>query len=184
MDDPALTSAKLNNDLELINIWTKKWLVTINPDKTKSMIFSVKCEKPLHPQLKYDNKAIESASIHKHLGVILSSNLSWRAHVFNIYERASKRLNYFKGLKFRINREALNQLYKALIRPVLEYADVIWDNCSLSECDLIESVQYESARVVTGAMRGTSRSRLLDELAWEDMNTCVPCISLFYIIKL
>jgi hypothetical protein len=86
--------------------------------------------------------------------------------VFNIYERASKRLNYFKGLKFRINREALNQLYKALIRPVLEYADVIWDNCSLSECDLIESVQYESARVVTGAMRGTSRSRLSDELAW------------------
>jgi hypothetical protein len=74
-------------------------------------------------------------------------------------------------LKFRINREALNQLYKALIRPVLEYADVIWDNCSLSECDLIESVQYESARVVTGAMRGTRRSRLSDELAWEDMNT-------------
>jgi hypothetical protein len=62
-------------------------------------------------------------------------------------------------------------LYKALIRPVLEYADVIWDNCSLSECDLIESVQYESARVVTGPMRGTSRSRLSDELAWEDMNT-------------
>jgi hypothetical protein len=48
---------------------------------------------------------------------------------------------------------------------------VILDSCSLSECDLIESVQYESARVVTGAMRGTSRSRLSDELAWEDMNT-------------
>jgi hypothetical protein len=62
VDDPALTSAKLNNDLELINIWTKKWLVTINPDKTKSMIFSPKCQKPLHPQLKYDNKAIESVS--------------------------------------------------------------------------------------------------------------------------
>ena len=40
----------------------------------------------------------------------------------------------------------------------------------MSECDLIESVQYESVRVVTGAMRGTSRSRLSDELAWEDMN--------------
>jgi hypothetical protein len=33
VDDPALTTAKLNNDLELINIWTKKWLVTINPDR-------------------------------------------------------------------------------------------------------------------------------------------------------
>ena len=95
VDDPALTSAKLNNDLELINIWTKNWLVTINPDRTKSMIFSVKCEKLLYPQLKYDNKAIESVSIHKHLGVTLSSNLPWRAHMFNIYERVSKRINYF-----------------------------------------------------------------------------------------
>ena len=48
-----------------------------------------------------------------------------------------QKLNYFKSLKLRINRAALNQLYKALIRPVSEYADVIWDNCSLSECDLI-----------------------------------------------
>jgi hypothetical protein len=40
-----------------------------------------------------------------------------------------------------------------------------------SESDLIESIQYESARVVTGAMRGTSRSKLLDELAWENMKT-------------
>ena len=76
-----------------------------------------------------------------------------------------------KGLKFRINRAALDNLYKALIRPILEYADVLWDNCSLSECDLIESIQYESARVVTGAMKSTSRSRLLEELSWEDMKT-------------
>ena len=78
-----------------------------------------------------------------------------------------------KGLKFRINRAALDNLHKALIRPILEYADVnvLWDNYSLSECDLIESIQYESARVVTGAMKGTSRSRLLEELSWEDMKT-------------
>jgi hypothetical protein len=76
-----------------------------------------------------------------------------------------------KGLKFRINRAALDNLYKALIRPILEYAHVLWDNCSLSECDLIDSIQYESARVVTGAMKGTSRSKLLEELSWEDMKT-------------
>jgi hypothetical protein len=41
----------------------------------------------------------------------------------------------------------------------------------VSARDLIEWIQYESARVVTGAMKGTSRSRLLEELAWEDMKT-------------
>jgi hypothetical protein len=76
-----------------------------------------------------------------------------------------------KAIKFKISREVLVKLYKALIRPTLEYADVLWDNCSQSESDLIESIQYESARVVMGAMRGTSRSKLLDELAWENIKT-------------
>jgi hypothetical protein len=56
VDDPIQTATKLNDDLKLINMWTKKWLVKINPDKTKSMIFSVKRQKPLHPHLKYDKK--------------------------------------------------------------------------------------------------------------------------------
>lgn len=60
-------------------------------------------------------------------------------------------------------------MYKSLIRPVMECADVLCDGCSESESDLIEFVQYQSAIVVPGAMQGTSRSRLLEELAWEDM---------------
>ena len=58
------------------------------------------------------------------------------------------------------------------------YADVLWDGCSESESDLIEFLQYQQAIVVTGAIKGTSRSRLLEELALEDMKT-----SLFYILK-
>ena len=40
------------------------------------------------------------------------------------------------------------------------YADVMWDGCNEDDSELIESIQYEAARMVTGAMRGTSRSRL------------------------
>ena len=53
----------------------------------------------------------------------------------------------------------------------MEYADVLWDGCSVSESDLLEHVQYEVAKVVTGAMKGTSTSRLLEELACEDLGT-------------
>ena len=89
----------------------------------------------------------------------------------NIYENVSKRLNLLKGFKFKINRDTLAKLYKSVIRPLMEYADVVWDGCSESVSDLLESVQYESAKVVTGAMRGTGRQRLLEELAWEDLKT-------------
>ena len=163
---------KLNCDLECINAWTRDWLVTMNPaGKTKSITFSPKRLKPTHPTLYFANEAIEIVNNHKHLGVVLSSNLSWRVHFLNIYEKASKKLNLLKGLKFKISTETLSKLYKSFIRPVMEYADVLWDGCSESESDLIEFVRYQSAIAVTGAMKGTSRARLLEELAWEDMKT-------------
>lgn len=171
VDDPQCTAVRLNDDLESIRKWTRDWFVTINAGKTESMIFSVKRHKPQHSSLYYNNEVIKTVSNHKHLGVTLSSNLSWRAHILNIHEKASKRLNLLKGLKFKINRDTLAKLYICLIRPVMEYADVVWDGCSESISDLLESVQYESARVVTGSMRGTSRRKLLDELAWEDLKT-------------
>ena len=52
----------------------------------------------------------------------------------------------------------------------MEYSDVVWDNCSEGESQLLESVQYESARVVTRAIKGTSGRRLRDELAWEELS--------------
>ena len=45
----------------------------------------------------------------------------------------------------------------------------MWDGCNEDDSELIESIQYEAARMVMGAMRGTSRSRLLHEVAWEEM---------------
>ena len=48
----------------------------------------------------------------------------------------------------------------------LEYADVVWDGCNETDSDLLEQLQYEAARLVTGAIKGTSRERLLNEVAW------------------
>ena len=58
-----------------------------------------------------------------------------------------------------------------MIRPLLEYADVVWDGCFDNLCDLLESVQYEFAKLVTGAMKGTARQRFLEQLGWEDLKT-------------
>ena len=39
VDTPAMSSIKLNSDLQKINEWAQRWLVTINPTKTESVIF-------------------------------------------------------------------------------------------------------------------------------------------------
>ena len=32
-----------------------------------------------------------------------------------------------KGIKFKFDRTMLRKLYKSLVRPLIEYADVLWD---------------------------------------------------------
>ena len=54
-----------------------------------------------------------------------------------------------RKLKFELDRNTLETIYLSLIRPILEYADIVWDNCSMHE-DLDKS-QDEAARIVNEA---------------------------------
>ena len=53
----------------------------------------------------------------------------------------------------------------------MEYADVIWDNCSEGEIQLLVNLQYESAGAITGAIRGTSARLLRNELSFEELSS-------------
>jgi hypothetical protein len=49
VDDPVESVENLNNDLAKISEWSDKWLVTMNPSKSISMLFSLKIDKLDHP---------------------------------------------------------------------------------------------------------------------------------------
>jgi hypothetical protein len=47
-------------------------------------------------------------------------------------------------------------MYFSYVRPILEYADVIWDNCPNYLKEKLEHINYEAARIITGATKLTS----------------------------
>ena len=162
-----MSAVKLNEDLDRISDWSKKWLVTMNPTKCRSLVFSLKRDKLVHPPLYLSGSRIKEVDKHIHLGLMFQSNMSWRCHMQNIFEKASKRLNMLRFLKYKLNRSTLSCLHKSLVRPLLEYGDVIWDNCTEAKANLLDNIQYESARAVTGAKKGTSARGLMNELGWS-----------------
>ena len=69
-----------------------------------------------------------------------------------------------------IPRAALLTIYKSFLRPHLDYGDVIYDRAfNESFQNKLESVQYNAALAITGAIRGSSRDKLYQELGLESL---------------
>ena len=57
-----------------------------------------------------------------------------------------------RKLKIILDRKSHEIIYTSFIRPILEYADVVWDNCTQYEINAPEKVQIEAARIATGEL--------------------------------
>ena len=153
VDNPAEAAQMLNSDMEKINQWANMWLVSFNPAKSESLLFSRKINKPYHPPVTMNNQIITEVTTHKHLGLTFSNDCTWHEHLAQIKTKAWQRINIMRKLKFVLDRKSLQTIYFSFIRPLLEYADVVWDNCTQYEADELEKIQIEAARIVTGATR-------------------------------
>lgn len=167
--DPETSAELLNSDLVKIDDWAEKWLVTFQPPKTESLVISRKTNKPAHPALNMQNQQIKEVDTHKHLGIHFSSDGSWHQHIQYVKDKAWTRINIMRKLKFKLDRRSLETIYTAFIRPILEYADVVWDNCAQYEKDELERIQHEAARIATGTTRLVSLNSLYNEIRWEPL---------------
>ena len=122
-------SLALNSDLQRISNWADKWLIQFGAPKTKTMFISKKKNLQKGPALIMDGTPLQEVKAYKHLGVTLSSNLTWNAHVEDLAVRAGQCVDVLNALKHKLDRCTLEKLYFAFIRSKLEYANIVLDNC-------------------------------------------------------
>ena len=112
-------------DLDTISKWAIDWLVDFHPRKTVSVLVSKNANQIAHTPLRMNNTVLSNSSYHKHLGITLSNTCDWTEHISQISKMAWVRINLLRALKFRIHRNALERIYFAFIRPLLEYSDSV-----------------------------------------------------------
>ena len=115
------------------------------------------------------NEDIIAVDSHKHLGVFLSNDGKWQQHIESITSKAWKRINLMRKLKFLLNWKSLETIYFSFIRPILEYADVVWTNCTIDEKYELDKIQNEAMRIVTGATKLVSIDNLYKETGWDSL---------------
>ena len=163
----------LNEDLNKINHWAFQWKMSFNPDPSKQaqeVIFSCKLQKSIYPPLHFNNIAVTQSTTQKHLGILLDVQLDFQGHLKNIYSKVNKTIGLLRKLHNTLPRLPLLTIYKSFIRPHLDYSDIIYVQAYTALFhQKIESVQYNSALAITGAIRGTSKEKIYHELGLESL---------------
>ena len=98
-------------------------LVNFSAEKTKLMTRSFQSID--HPDVIFDDVVLPETKTHKHLGLTLSSNLSWSSHIDSILNSVAPMADVLKKLKYQVDKESLEKIYFSFIRPKLEYGNYI-----------------------------------------------------------
>ena len=171
--NPNISSLQMNRDLRTIAEWAYQWKMTFNPDPSKQaveVLFSTKKSPSELPPLFFNNNIVTRVESHKHLGLILDSKLSFGDHLKEKISKTNKIIGTLKRLRKFLPRRCLVHIYKAFARPLLDYGDLIYDNPgNASFSSKLESIQYNAMLAISGAIRGTSREKLYQEIGIESL---------------
>ena len=159
-----------------------------NPDPKKpahEVIFSRKKNEETHPSVFYNNVEVSRTDSQKHLGLVLDKKLTFKKHIKHKLTKAYFSVGKIKRLYDILPHDSLVTIYKSFIRPPLGYRDVIYDRSNNdSFSDKIEQLQYKACLAITGAIQGTSRECLYNELGIESLSSRSWCRKLRAIYKL
>ena len=141
------------------------------PNKqAQEVIFSRKINKIDHPLLYFNQNLVKSSSAHKYLGMVLDARLDFNLHLKNVQNKVNKTIVLLRKFQNTLPRTSLITIFKSSRRPLLDYGNIIYDRAyNTSFHQNIESIQYNAALAITGAVRGTSREKLYQELGFESL---------------
>lgn len=146
---------RLNSALQTVEKWCKESKMKINLTKTIHCTITNKKQNILPFVYKLGNEPLVQVNEFKYLGLTISSNLSWKTHVDNVCSAARKKLWYLKRNLKLAPPETRLTAYKALIRPTLEYASIIWDPFRAYQINKLEKIQRMAARFILSRYQRT-----------------------------
>lgn len=140
-----------------------------NPVKTQAILIS-NIDLNYVIDIVFNNVNIDFVDSHRHLGVYIDSECKWGRHIDHISKTVTKQLGVLRKLKFILSRQTLSKIYRTFILPILEYCCELWDGCTVAEAEILEKLQLEAGRIVTGLPSFSSRNSIYCETGWEPLS--------------
>ena len=144
----------------------------LDPSKqAQEFIFSRKLQKANHNQIYFNYSSVKQVPSQKYLGMYLDTKLNFQEHLNKVLIKVNKTIGLLWKLQAFLLHQSLVTIYKAFIRPHLDYRDIIYDQTyNDSFHQKMKSVQYNAVLAITDTTRGTSREKLYQELGLESLH--------------
>ena len=162
-------SAILQDDLNKLAAWEKKWGMAFHPDKCSAMGIS-RARKTCATNYSLKGHVLQNDDSTKYLGVELQTSLSWNRHIDQTVKKANSMLGFLRRNLRISNEDTKTSAYRSMVRPLLEYCSTVWSPYTQEDIKKIEMVQRRAARYVTNRYHNTSSvTSMLEHLEWETL---------------
>ncbi|XP_076034509.1 uncharacterized protein LOC143021108 [Oratosquilla oratoria] len=135
----------LQEDIICMRQWSDQWLLSFHPKKCKSMRIG-RTEVP-HGNY-YMKEQLLEVGHEKDLGVIIDNRLNFSEYINMKINMANKITGLIRRTFVSLDEVIFKQLYVALVRPHLEYANQAWAPYLVKDIEAIENVQRRATKLV------------------------------------
>lgn len=146
-ENPAAASTMLQNSLNNLSIWLKKWRIKVNENKSAHLTCTLRSH--TCPPVSLNNIQLPQVSEVKYLGMHIDRRLSWKSHVWNKRLQLNtkyRELAWLLNNKSHLSTENKITLYKAVLKPIWTYGLQLWGCTSNSNIEIIQRFQSKILR--------------------------------------
>ena len=160
-----LATVHLQQHLDTLQDWFKKWRIKINESKSVHITFTLRKKKPTVVHI--NNAVIPSKEEVKYLGMHLDCKMTWKCHIIKKRKQIDlliKQMSWLLGRRSKLSLENKILIYKTVIIPIWTYGIELWGCASKSNINIIQRSQSKILRMLVDAPWYVSNETLHQDL--------------------
>ena len=140
----------LQKDVDYAVEWSGIWLLKFHPDKCVHMGIGVNkiITDPYH--YKMGNHQLKKSACEKDIGVHVDNKLEFKEHINSAVNKANRVMGITRRTFDHLNHTSFLYIFKALVRPHLEYAAPVWSPHHDYLKKVVEGVQRRATKRLPG----------------------------------
>ena len=153
-------TVSLENDIGSLVEWSTLWRLPFNIEKCKCLHVR---RKSTAYSYQMNDHILENVKEVKDLRVIIDNRLKFHTHTSAAIKKANSILGLIKRSFATLDEDILPLLFTSMVRPHLEYGNIIWGPHFVGDIKAVERVQKRATRM-TPSLRDLSYRKRLEIL--------------------